>query len=63
MENVLAALRETKEGQNVLVLAVSQVILIQNNQYDQVTYLRGYILLPPRSSDVLLDFKFYLSYF
>lgn len=63
MKNLLFAFRGTKEGQKILALAVSQVILIQNNHCDEVAYSGAYILLPPSSSDALLCFKFYLSYF
>lgn len=42
MGNLFPAFRETKEGQSaLLVLAASQVTLIQNNQYAIVEYFRA----------------------
>ena len=39
MRNLFPAFRRTKKGQRVLLaLAISQVTLIQNNQYVKVVY-------------------------
>ena len=38
MEDLYPAFRETKVAQSVLALAVSQVPLIQTNQYAKVAY-------------------------
>ena len=43
-EIYLLLFREIKEGQSVLTPAVSQVPLIQNNQYAKVVFLGGDIL-------------------
>lgn len=50
-------------GRNVVALAVSHAVLIQNNQYAKVTYLGAGHIFSSLYLSVLLGFKFYLSYF